>query len=206
MSRHFQWKWRLFRFSGQRFLSVAHTRAAGGATGGGCGAGEQNNPAQGSAGEGAERREHNAYEGTGNPGRGGGCAGGAVRLRRADVCAAGGIGGGDYATGLAKAYSAGELSSRVGIRGILKKLGYLVIVAVAGMLDWLIRYGAAALGWEWAPEFLVSSVVIVWLIINELLSILENVEAIGVPVPAFLRKLLGRLQVSTEAKADTEEA
>lgn len=38
----------------------------------------------------------------------------------------------DYATGLAKAYSAGELSSRVGIRGILKKLGYLVIVAVAG--------------------------------------------------------------------------
>ena len=112
----------------------------------------------------------------------------------------------DYATGLAKAYSAGELSSRVGIRGILKKLGYLVIVAVAGMLDWLIRYGAAALGWEWAPEFLVSSVVIVWLIINELLSILGNVEAIGVPVPAFLRKLLGRLQVSTEAKADTEEA
>ena len=108
----------------------------------------------------------------------------------------------DYATGLAKAYSAGELSSRVGIRGILKKLGYLV----AGMLDWLIRYGAAALGWEWAPEFLVSSVVIVWLIINELLSILENVEAIGVPVPAFLRKLLGRLKVSTEAKADTEEA
>ena len=97
MSRHFQWKWRLFRFSGQRFLSVAHTRAAGGATGGGCGAGEQNNPAQGSAGEGAERREHNAYERTGNPGRGGGCAGGAVRLRRADVCAAGGIGGGDDA-------------------------------------------------------------------------------------------------------------
>lgn len=48
--------------------------------------------------------------------------------------------------------------------------------------------------------------VIVWLIINELLSILENVEAIGVPVPAFLRKLLGRLKVSTEAKADTEEA
>ena len=112
----------------------------------------------------------------------------------------------DYITGMAKAWQAGELSSRVGIRGILKKLGYLVIVAVAGMLDWLIRYGAAALGWEWAPEFLVSSVVIVWLIINELLSILENVEAIGVPVPAFLRKLLGRLKVSTEAKADTEEA
>ena len=110
------------------------------------------------------------------------------------------------ALGISRSSGLAELSSRVGIRGILKKLGYLVIVAVAGMLDWLIRYGAAALGWEWAPEFLVSSVVIVWLIINELLSILENVEAIGVPVPVFLRKLLGRLKVSTEAKADTEEA
>ena len=109
----------------------------------------------------------------------------------------------DYATGLAKAYSAGELSSRVGIRGILKKLGYLVIVAVAGMLDWLIRYGAAALGWEWAPEFLVSSVVIVWLIINELISILENVAAVGAPVPEFLLKLIRKLKTVTEKQAET---
>lgn len=112
----------------------------------------------------------------------------------------------DYATGLAKAYSARGAEQPRRHPGNPQEAGYLVIVAVAGMLDWLIRYGAAALGWEWAPEFLVSSVVIIWLIINELLSILENVEAIGVPVPAFLRKLLGRLQVSTEAKADTEEA
>lgn len=111
----------------------------------------------------------------------------------------------DYATGMAKAYSAGELSSRVGIRGILKKVGYLVIVAVAGMLDWLIRYGASALDWEWAPEFLVASVVIVWLIINELLSILENVAAIGAPVPVFLRKLIERMKTGTETKAGAEE-
>lgn len=111
----------------------------------------------------------------------------------------------DYATGMAKAYSTGELNSRVGIRGILKKVGYLVIVAVAGMLDWLIRYGASALDWEWAPEFLVASVVIVWLIINELLSILENVAAIGAPVPVFLRKLIERLKTGTETKAGAEE-
>ena len=43
----------------------------------------------------------------------------------------------DYITGMAKAWQAGELSSRVGIGGILKKVGYLVIVAVACVLDWL---------------------------------------------------------------------
>ena len=37
----------------------------------------------------------------------------------------------DYATGMTKAWNAGELSSRVGLRGILKKVGYpLYTIAV----------------------------------------------------------------------------
>ena len=60
----------------------------------------------------------------------------------------------DYATGMAKAWNAGELSSRVGLRGILKKVGYLVIAAVAAVVDWLLRYGADTLGWDWPVEFL----------------------------------------------------
>ena len=42
--------------------------------------------------------------------------------------------------------------------------------------------------------------VIVWLVINELISILENVAAIGGPVPGFLQKLIQRLKVSVEEK------
>ena len=49
----------------------------------------------------------------------------------------------DYATGMTKAWNAGELSSRVGLKGILKKVGYLVIVtlfvgvvACLGFLAW----------------------------------------------------------------------
>jgi len=53
---------------------------------------------------------------------------------------------------------------------------------------------------------LVAAIVIVWLIINELLSILENVAAIGGPVPAFLQKLLGRLKNAVEKKAEDENA
>lgn len=112
----------------------------------------------------------------------------------------------DYATGMAKAWQAGELCSRTGIKGILKKLGYLVIVAVAGVTDWLLRYGLASVGVEMKVEFLFAVVVIVWLVINELISILENVAAIGGPVPGFLQKLIQRLKVSVETKVgDGEE-
>ena len=43
--------------------------------------------------------------------------------------------------------------------------------------DWLLRYGADSLGWNWPVDFLFASIVIIWLVINELLSILENVSA-----------------------------
>ena len=112
----------------------------------------------------------------------------------------------DYGTGMVKAWNAGELSSRVGIRGILKKVGYLVIVVVACVVDWLMRYGLAGAGVEWEVDFLFASIVIVWLIINELLSILENVAAIGGPVPPFLQKLIRRLKVRVEQRADGEDA
>lgn len=106
----------------------------------------------------------------------------------------------DYITGMAKAWQAGELSSRVGIGGILKKVGYLVIVAVACVLDWLVRYGADQMGLNWKLDFLIASIVVIWLVINELISILENVAALGAPVPGFLQSLIKRLKVSVEEK------
>ena len=48
---------------------------------------------------------------------------------------------GDYVSGMAKAWSTGKLCSKTGLRGILKKLGYLALVGVAGVVDWLVRYG-----------------------------------------------------------------
>ena len=106
----------------------------------------------------------------------------------------------DYVSGMAKAWSAGKLCSKTGLRGILKKLGYLVLVGVAGVVDWLIRYGLASVGVEFKAEFLIAVIVIVWLVINELISILENVAALGGPVPEFLRKLIQRLKVNVEQK------
>ena len=101
------------------------------------------------------------------------------------------------------AESAGTLCSRTGIRGILKKVGYLVIVAVAMGADYLLRYGLDQVGVHINIEFLIAAIVIVWLIINELISILENVAAIGAPVPEFLLKLIKKLKTVTEKQAET---
>ena len=111
----------------------------------------------------------------------------------------------DYITGMAKAWSAGELCSRTGVKGIVKKVGYLMVVGAAGAADWLIRYGLAQAGIEVEFDFLLAAMVIIWLIVNELISILENVAAMGGPVPSFLSKLLARLKNVVEKKAEDEQ-
>ena len=50
----------------------------------------------------------------------------------------------DYATGLTAAWVHRELDSRTGIIGIVKKLGYLVLVVVGGCVDWL---------WGWSNRY-----------------------------------------------------
>lgn len=110
----------------------------------------------------------------------------------------------DYVTGMAKAWHRGELSSRVGVRGILKKLGYVVTVAVAGVMDWLIGYGLAQAGIDVHLPFLLGMIVTCWLIINELISILENVAAMDGPVPPWLGRLLNKLKQTVDDKVAPE--
>ena len=44
----------------------------------------------------------------------------------------------DYVTGMVKAYMTAQLSSRIGIKGILKKLCYMAMVAVGAGVDYLL--------------------------------------------------------------------
>jgi phage-related holin len=41
-----------------------------------------------------------------------------------------------------------------------------------------------------------------WLVANEMLSILENIDCIGVPIPNFLRKVIVYFLHSTEKEAE----
>ncbi len=108
---------------------------------------------------------------------------------------------GDYITGMVSAYIQKTLSSRRGVVGIIKKLSYLMVVCVGVGVDWVIREAAHQIGIDYQGTFMVGLLVTIWLVINELISILENLSEIGVPLPGFLKKLIEKLKVSVEDKA-----
>ena len=105
----------------------------------------------------------------------------------------------DYLTGMASAWKSKELSSKKGVNGIIKKIGYLALVCVGMGVDWLISSGLRQIGVEWEHTIFFGVLVTVWLIINELISILENLKKLGVPLPGFLTVLVRRLKITTES-------
>lgn len=111
----------------------------------------------------------------------------------------------DYVTGMISAWRSKELSSRKGVFGIIKKLCYIVAVSVGVVLDWVIYSGFVSMGVAWQAPISFGALVAIWLIIAELISILENLKKIGVPLPAFLIKLTKRLKISAENIVDLKE-
>lgn len=105
----------------------------------------------------------------------------------------------DYISGVLAAWANDELDSRTGIIGIVKKLSYLALVVVGCVIDWLISMLGSQLGGAEVTIRAIGLVVICWLIINELISILENVARQGGPVPPWIAGLLGHLKRAAEA-------
>ena len=56
-------------------------------------------------------------------------------------------------------------------------------------------------GIEIAVPFVVATVVAVWLVVNELISILENLKDSGVKIPPFLMPLMKYINRKVEDKA-----
>ena len=104
----------------------------------------------------------------------------------------------DYATGMSAAFYNAELSSKKGVKGIVKKVGYLALVVAAMILDWLISQGLQQINLDLHYSVFFAVLVTVWLIINELISTLENLSRMGVPIPNFMKKLIDRLKTTVE--------
>lgn len=95
----------------------------------------------------------------------------------------------DWGTGWYKARRLGKESSKVGFKGILKKLGYWVIILVAFLLpDLLINLGRDVLGINLDFMLLFGWFTLACLLVNEIRSILENLVECGYNVPGFLIK------------------
>ncbi|MDD6489581.1 MAG: phage holin family protein, partial [Clostridia bacterium] len=72
----------------------------------------------------------------------------------------------DYISGMAYAFISHTLSSKTGIRGIIKKLCYLLAVAASMGVDWVI----SSVNVVTENTCAVAVLVTVWLIINEIIS------------------------------------
>ena len=93
----------------------------------------------------------------------------------------------DYISGMLKAFYLGEVSSRVGYKGLIKKVGILFTIVVANLTD-------IVLGLT-----IFRSAICMFFCMNELVSVLENVALIGVPIPKFLTdKLIQTKSLSIE--------
>ena len=96
----------------------------------------------------------------------------------------------DYLTGLAAAgifhasdkTESGSLSSKAGFKGICRKCAVLLLVLVGARLD--VTLGTA----------FVKDGVCIAFILNETLSVTENVGAMGVPIPAPIRRAVELLR------------
>jgi toxin secretion/phage lysis holin len=85
----------------------------------------------------------------------------------------------DIITGLLAAGKAGNLSSKISYRGMTQKVGTLIALAVCHVID-----HEFPLGVEVAP------VTTAFFIVNELLSVFENLKRMGVQLPAALMNAL----------------
>lgn len=111
----------------------------------------------------------------------------------------------DYGTGMAQAYVSHSLNSRIGVVGIIKKIGYIVAVTVGIVADYLISSALTQVGIDIKINYCIGMIVTIWLIINELISVLENLAEIGIPLPNFLVSIVKRLKVVVENKTDEDK-
>ena len=108
----------------------------------------------------------------------------------------------DYFTGILSGKKEGNINSKTGMWGIVKKLLYGVAVAVGMVVDWTILNVTSSLGINIPVATFFGLLVAIWLIINELISILENLTRLEVPLPPFLLKVVANFKVVVEKSGD----
>ena len=111
----------------------------------------------------------------------------------------------DYFTGMAAAKMQGEkITSAKSWAGIIKKVTMYILIFVGYGIDCMISYVSGTLHIEMAFPLLFAAIVASWLVINELISITENCEVIGVTIPV-LGPILKFVKKKIETLTDIDE-
>lgn len=112
----------------------------------------------------------------------------------------------DWLTGWYKSRKLGRESSKTGLKGILKKMGYWVIILVAFLIPELfIHLGEDLLNVKLDFLVLLGWFTLATLLINEIRSILENLVECGYNVPDFLIRGLAVTEKLIHAGAEISD-
>ena len=87
----------------------------------------------------------------------------------------------DYISGICKAIYNKKLNSEIGAKGIIKKVGYLLIIIVSELLGTLYNYNLN-----------IRNILLYMFIANEVLSILENMSKVGIIIPDYIKDKLSK--------------
>ncbi len=98
----------------------------------------------------------------------------------------------DYVTGVMRAIADHELSSAIGFKGICRKVLIFALVGVGHVLDTHVVGTGSAL----------RSAVICFYLSNEGVSLLENANHLGLPVPKKLKAILSQLHSHNDKNAE----
>lgn len=90
----------------------------------------------------------------------------------------------DYITGVCAAIQEKHLSSRIGAVGIIKKVSIFLVISVSHVADQYLM----------EQEDVLRTITVVFYLSNEGISILENIEKMGVPLPERLVTFLSHFK------------
>lgn len=85
----------------------------------------------------------------------------------------------DFITGISHAWATGHLKSYRMREGLNKKVGEITMIIIGCLFNWALN----------VPKYVIYGIVL-YVIIMELISICENLDKMGVPIPKFIKKAL----------------
>lgn len=110
----------------------------------------------------------------------------------------------DIITGIWKSlYLKKKISGRKMLWGIIKKISMYLIIICGFIIDSLISYTVENFGISMSTNSIVGSLLGIWLVLDELLSILCNLALLKIPIPNFFYKFIKNLQEKIDEKALT---
>lgn len=103
----------------------------------------------------------------------------------------------DFLTGISHAWSTGHLKSYKMREGLNKKVGEISILLVGFLFTWAIN----------APKYIMIGIT-AYIIIMELISISENLDKMGIPLPKPLKNALrnAKNKINKEEKEGDKDA